>query len=813
MLKVRANNVNTKTNVAVIKTMNGVPGAESNITIDGLVDVLAEGNKEKNSGANEAVSAVASTIDIGGGTIKTVGDTWAAIRAYGEFVTQNTGVVNFNVTKDAAGMATGAGTNRAVIEGDFSTNGGMGTKGRISVGLSTPESYWLGNYVDTHGYGVTQGQFGSVNLFMKNGSYWKGFASGVMNVEMSGADTKWTGFNIEDNMKLTLRDGATWYNAVTPEQKGWKDVAAISRVKNFSGSGGFIDMTGTNRFLGLGDSLDQTGVPGAAVQGKCSAIIEKGLGETGNLEIEEFSGDTTVRYRHDAAAPTTVYGGTTTIKKAAANSKITMLTDNVGLNTESQKAADKNLVSAALDALAKKLCYTAYTSGERNLTGKATIAEGLTASSATKRVENITFDAASGQGGYVYTPQAEGQTATEFTKRLFGTTSDQEYIDANVRQADGTYRFTKNSTITYRNSTNINMGAIKPNADVRIDAADRVLTVKSGGKRESVKEAAAIATDGKNLDIKAKTLKLLVNDTISTAPLDSAWGIRSLGGTTTVSGATEIEVGGAKVSKAVQAFHGTVTLGDLHAATNAAAEDAAALYAQNDGRINVNMNHNNGGTGTVTLDGHIVAKDAASRVDAAIYGKSSHLKGFVYGDGTTNLWLQNGGVWENEKRGTNVPAEFTGSHVSKLTGGGNPERTGLIFQRDERKITIDKYFGHTKVFFAHDAATPTNIKGGDLVIKSAGGGSRITLVTDQTGLNTGATAGMTEKNLVNATLDALAKKLQYTGYVTNERHRAISRPPSTARKRMTPYIRTPASASRMGAISLPRTPRSRPART
>jgi len=123
-----------------------------------------------------------------------------------------------------------------------------------------------------------------------------------------------------------------------------------------------------------------------------------------------------------------------------------------------------------------------------------------------------------------------------------------------VRQAAGTYRFTKDSTITYRNSTNINMGAIKPNADVRIDAADRVLTVKSGGKRESVKEAAAIATDGKNLDIKAKTLKLLVNDTISMAPLDSAWGIRSLGGTTTVSGATEIEAGGGSGGRVEMSF-------------------------------------------------------------------------------------------------------------------------------------------------------------------------------------------------------------------------------------------------------------------
>ena len=52
----------------------------------------------------------------------------------------------------------------------------MGTKGRVSVGLSTAESHWIGNYADTHGYGVTQGQHGIVNLFMKNGSYWKGFS-------------------------------------------------------------------------------------------------------------------------------------------------------------------------------------------------------------------------------------------------------------------------------------------------------------------------------------------------------------------------------------------------------------------------------------------------------------------------------------------------------------------------------------------------------------------------------------------------------------------------------------------------------------
>ena len=66
VLKVRANG-NAKTSVAVIKSMNGVTGVESNITIDGLVDVLADGDDKANGkGANEAVSAVASTIDIGG---------------------------------------------------------------------------------------------------------------------------------------------------------------------------------------------------------------------------------------------------------------------------------------------------------------------------------------------------------------------------------------------------------------------------------------------------------------------------------------------------------------------------------------------------------------------------------------------------------------------------------------------------------------------------------------------------------------------------------------------------------------------------
>ena len=119
-----------------------------------------------------------------------------------------------------------------------------------------------------------------------------------MKVEMSGDGTKWTGFNLGENLQLQLADGAIWYNAITPEQTDQSNNPAISRVKYFTGQGGFIDMTGENRFLASSNSLS-----GAPVQTGSSAIEEKGLGETGDLTIENYNGNTKVLYRHDAASP------------------------------------------------------------------------------------------------------------------------------------------------------------------------------------------------------------------------------------------------------------------------------------------------------------------------------------------------------------------------------------------------------------------------------------------------------------------------------------------------------------------------------
>ena len=160
-----------------------------------------------------------------------------------------------------------------------------------------------------------------------------------------------------------------------------------------------------NEDIGAGTLTDGKYIPkshitnlyGGAAESSRGFIFQKNAQE---IAIDNYSGHTKVVYEHDAAAPTVMKGGDIRIAKAAADSGITLSTHNAGLNTESTKTEDKNLVNAALNALANKLYYTAYTTGERNLSGTAEIAEGLVSSSATLKLAPITFRSESGQGQY-----------------------------------------------------------------------------------------------------------------------------------------------------------------------------------------------------------------------------------------------------------------------------------------------------------------------------------------------------------------------------------------------------------------------------
>ena len=391
-----------KNNGAVIKTMNGKNGVTSKITIDGLVDVLADGVN-----SNEAVSAVASTIDIGGGRIEAANGAWAAIRAYGEFVSPNYGVVNFNVLKDEDGNAIGAGDNRAVVIGDVVTNGGMGTKGRISLGMKGENSYWEGNYADTRGYGVTQGQLGAVNLFMEDGAHWKGFGNGSMNVKLDGAKTNWYGFSISDGLQLSLKNGATWYNAITAEQVDQSSNHTDAKIGWLTSDNGFIDMTGSRVFTAKSSSLN-----GGTTADGSSSITESENGITGNVVVNNYSGNATVIYKHQKDKDgISIVGGNFTIKNAAEGSKITLSTDNNGIDT-----SNPDDVQGTLNQLANKLYYLGAIDGaESNLDGYVQIAEGLTSSSAALKLGDVEFSGEDGKGslaaGSVVTPDSKKNPA------------------------------------------------------------------------------------------------------------------------------------------------------------------------------------------------------------------------------------------------------------------------------------------------------------------------------------------------------------------------------------------------------------------
>ncbi|MBQ5859286.1 MAG: autotransporter outer membrane beta-barrel domain-containing protein, partial [Selenomonadales bacterium] len=167
---------------------------------------------------------------------------------------------------------------------------------------------------------------------------------------------------------LYLQNGAAWTNEAN-NTRYYQDNEDIgngekSRVTNFYG----------------GSSKDAMGVINHTANSK-------------DLTIDNYSGHTMVTYTHNAQTPTNILGGDTTITKAAADSSITLRTDSDGIDVTIDES-----VEAVLDALAHKLYYSSYVSGERNLNGYVQIAEGLTTASVAKAVGDIEFNETNGQG-------------------------------------------------------------------------------------------------------------------------------------------------------------------------------------------------------------------------------------------------------------------------------------------------------------------------------------------------------------------------------------------------------------------------------
>lgn len=730
------------TNAAVIKSMNGVSGVMSAITVDGLVDVVAD--KSNASGANEAISAVASKVEIGGGVIKAINGAEYAIRAYGESVSNNRGQVNVNVKKDDKGAIIGAGSNTVQLEGNVYLGGDMdnaGASADVSLGLNTKDSFWKGDVSNTKGSSA-----GIVNLYMGSGASWTGnnLSGNTVNADLDNAT--WTGYSNGNAMHLKL-DNSIW------------TVNSASKLASFSGNKGSIFVASN----------------------------------AGNISVGDYSGNTTVIYNHDAENPTNILGGSFTIGQAKDGSNITLITDNQGITkgfNAYDKAEDQNTVNEVLNKLAQKLFYTA---NDGKLAGTVKIAEGLTASSKALKTGDISFstDATGtktpGQGFYEYTAKDDSVITDPITGNL-----DKKYVNLGIETEKGIYNFTQDTVIDVtKGDYSSGLGAI--------ESSGGPITIHADGKNLDVSYhvlkgsnvARAVATGlsygkSKDVTITAKSLKLSTDTTGFRAQ-----GVYATGGKITIDADTTISTSAQTESNGIYSGNGgTVTMnGNLDIHKDSKAANYIALKSDDNGVINVNMKDGKAGAGIVKIDGDVLTQSketedywedettsTSSTVNLALQGKDSSWNGrslyeVTSGDdstsyGTFNLWLTDGATWTNEKNGKEVPSGFAGSHVTNFTGGSDAAHAGNIFQNDTKKITIDNYSGYANIYYAHEGngEAAENYKAGDTIIKSAAADSQISLITDNTGI------AMDNEYSISNVLNALAGKLTYSAYAKGEKN-------------------------------------------
>ena len=152
---------------------------------------------------------------------------------------------------------------------------------------------------------------------------------------------------------------------------------------------------------------------------------------------------------------------------------------------------------------------------------------------------------------------------------------------------------------------------------------------------------------------------------------------------------------------------------------------------------NVTINANNS-----KWNGNANAAGSATLTNGSIWNGASTSADFA-------LTL-NGSIWNNS--GASSLRSFTGTNgVVDMTNAA-------------AGVTIGSYSGDTTVIYKHNSSNPGEVYGGNFTVNSAKNGSKITMLTDRSGVDFSD-----EDSIANA-LNSLANKLYYTGYITGERN-------------------------------------------
>ena len=676
----------------------------------------------------------------------------------------NTGKLNATLTNGTTwtGDSSGAGST---IKLDASSWSGMNSGANANVTLTNGASWSKGNTAD----GVTvkadkaawTGANGGAkaNITLSNSASWNGANTGS-NATVNLKDSSWSGDNSGAGLSLTannskwngststagsavLTNGSIWNGASTSADfsltlngSTWNNSGASS-LKSFAATNGIVDMTNA----------------------------------AASVTIGSYSGDATVIYKHNSSNPGEVYGGNFTVTKAAANSKITMLTDRSGVDF-----SDEDSIANALNSLANKLYYTGYITGERNLTGYVKLAEGLTASSVVKQTGDIAYDKTTGQGSLKdgsVTPNVtypEEQTKDNFTSQITGEwKQDKEYKLAGVLHTDNAvYDFRKDRSIITTAGTSVGAGR-----DLQLQLNNKSMSLNPGA--DAVK-ADAIIVEFKNLDkldIKAAGQALLAENggkiilhNTGAVTADSAFVANGAGSGIKADGLTNITVGS---GDAVKADAGSIEL--------AGGTVKGDVTADNKGKISINANNNAAGSILTDITGNVLAT-AGSSVDIGLGTADSKLTGDVstVGDAVINIYADMG-VWTGNADGDNVNLHLNSSKAQWNNIGNSKLRSlkgngGIINQTDANAGNIDvgDYSGNVVVNYKHTADKDTasntlnNIKfgGGSLNIDKAAEGSSITLRTDNSD-----NLSYTETDNIEKLFRELSKKLYYADAGSN----------------------------------------------
>ena len=572
-------------------------------------------------------------------------------------------IANYGGTINVNADATAARDKTVVIKGNVLAmrDDGHGEPyfyrtGQVNIGLTNNKSSWTG-VVDNTGIKQT----GEVNLWVQNNAVW-------------------------NHKSLSLTNGISLGELPALSAPQYDKYDGITHINKLSG----------------GSSEANAGL-----------IFQD---NKANIDINNYSGHTTVFYKHDndGSASADYTAGDVIIRNAEKDSAINMVTDSSKIDTK-----DSAKLNSVLNALAGKLTYADYANNPENLLGTVKIAGGLTNDSVTIKSGKIQF-ADNGKGSY------SKPAATKFTTTLTGDAdADEEYAKADIIQGDGSYKFANDSSITAVNG-------IDTAKDLKIDAAGKTLTVTTAGtdsaaikifnnggsKFDLTAEKLVINSSadyaGKNAGIMAgdwnttkKAVNINSNVEITAANTvgnnNYVYGILASNADVTVNGNLKADVDGGRggydhtSDSAVMAqgssyrkTSSTVTVnGDVDITANGNGlhtnGNGSVITVNGGGAITVNDSSTKGGyaalragNGTINMNvalangkatgglGHDVAikgnlaaikagDTTASVINVALDTDKSALEGVTYmtsGNGQINMWLQNGASWNNEVHGS-----------------------------------------------------------------------------------------------------------------------------------------------------------------